>query len=477
MFFQRIKTPGLAHNAYLISSNSIGILVDPRRDTDEYLNLAAQNGISIKYVLETHRQEDFILGSNTIKQTSSAKIIGGDHQFFHYCDVKLKDGEIFQIEDFIIKALHTPGHTPESMSYAFYMKGKDECWAVFTGDALFIGETGRTDLPDKDKTGKNAGLLYDAINSKILPLGPQTLIYPAHGSGSVCGGNIAEYDESTLGFEETYNPVFRLSREDFIKAKLHERIPRPPYFTLMEELNLHGGKPLSRGFHSVRVLGPQEFYSESKKGIIIDTRLPEAFSGGHIPGSYSIWLEGLPVFGGYVAEKNTKIYLVVERPEDIEKAFLYLTRIGMDNIEGVITGNFETWRNAGLPVEISDTTTPAIVNEKLDLYQVLDVREITEFEDEGHIPGAIHSYAGSLGEYLDNHPIERPTVVTCSVGHRASLAVSILLKKGYKNVSNLLGGMTAWQKQKLPIEKQNSENSFYYENKDSRPEFIENQIH
>lgn len=477
MFFQRIKTPGLAHNAYLLGSNATGILIDPRRDIDEYLELASENGIVIKYVLETHRQEDFILGSRAVKETIGAKVIGGNHKLFHYCDINLKDGETIEIEDFSIKALHTPGHTPESMSYAFYMKDKDECWAVFTGDALFIGETGRTDLPDINKTGENAGILYDVINSKILPLGPQTLLYPAHGSGSVCGGNIAEYDESTIGFESQYNPVFTLSREEFIEAKLHERIPRPPYFTLMEEVNLNGGITLKKSFHSVRFFGPQEFSIESKNGIIIDTRLPEAFAGGHIPGSYSIWLEGLPVFGGYIADKDTKIYLVVERPEDVEKAYFYLTRIGMDNIEGAITGSFEQWRNSGLSMEMSGTTTPSQVYEKRDHYQILDVREITEFEDDGHIPGAVHSYVGSLGEYLERHPISRPTVVTCSVGHRASLAVSILLKKGYKNVSNLLGGMTAWQKLKLPTNTEESGRSFYYENEGSKPEFLENQIH
>ncbi|MCM2349469.1 MAG: rhodanese-like domain-containing protein [Bacteriovoracaceae bacterium] len=476
MFFQRIKTPGLAHNAYLLGSNAVGILIDPRRDIEEYLELAAKNGIAIKYVLETHRQEDFILGSAAVKEAIGAKIIGGHHKFFHYCDIKLKDGETLEIEDFTIKALHTPGHTPESMSYAFYMKGKEDCWAVFTGDALFIGEAGRTDLPDKDKTGENAGLLYDVLNSKILPLGPQTLLYPAHGSGSVCGGNIAEYDESTLGLEATFNPAFTLSREEFIEAKLHERIPRPPYFTLMEELNLNGGVALKKNYHSVRILRPQEFAEESKNGIIIDTRLPEAFAGGHIPGSYSIWLEGLPVFGGYIAEKNTKIYLVLERPEDIEKAYLYLTRIGMDRIVGAIIGNFEKWRNAGLPIEMSGTTSPVILKEKLAFYQILDVREVTEYEDEGHIPGALHSFVGSLGEYSEKHPITRSTVVTCSVGHRASLAVSILLKQGYKNVSNLLGGMTAWQKLKLPTSKKESEHSFFYENINSKPEFIENQI-
>ena len=477
MFFQRIKTPGLAHNAYLLASNSIGIIIDPRRDINEYLELASENGIAIKYVLETHRQEDFILGSASVKEATGAEIIGGDHQIFKHCDIKLKDCQTLKIEDLSITALHTPGHTPESMSYAVYLKDQDACWAVFTGDALFIGEAGRTDLPEKDKTGENAGILHDVLNSKILPLGPQTLLYPAHGSGSVCGGNIAEYDESTIGFETTYNPAFKLSRNEFIEAKLHERIPRPPYFSLMEELNFNGGKILDKTYHSIKILKPKEFAEESKKGIIIDLRLPEAFAGGHIPGSYSIWLEGLPVFGGYVAKADTSIFLVAERPQDIEKAFLYLTRIGMDNIKGAITGNFEKWRNEGLPVEFSGTITPDQVKDQLEQYQILDVREVTEFEDKGHIPDATHSFVGNLGEYLNRHPLTKPIIVTCSVGHRASLAASILLKKGYQNVSNLSGGMTAWQKQGLPIKKKESENSFYYENKNSKPEFLENQLH
>jgi hydroxyacylglutathione hydrolase len=465
MFFQRIKSPGLAHNAYLIASNSIGIVIDPRRDIDEYLELASENGIAVKYVLETHRQEDFVLGSRAIKKVTGAEILN------------LKDSESFQFEEITIKALHTPGHTPESMSYACYLKNQKDCWAVFTGDALFIGEAGRTDLSDKSKTAENAGILYDVLHTKILPLGPQTLLYPAHGAGSVCGGNIAEYDESTLGYEAKYNPAFTLSRDEFIAAKEHERIPRPPYFNLMEKLNDHGGKVLEKTYHSIRILKPKEFLEESKQGIIIDTRLPEAFAGGHIPGSYSVWLEGLPVFGGYVADENTKIYLVVERPEDIKKAFLYLTRIGMDQIEGAITGNFEKWRNEGLPVELSETTTPAQLMEQKDQYQILDVREINEFEEDGHIPEAGHCYVGSLGEYLDQFHPTKPIAVTCSVGHRASLAVSILLKKGYKNVVNLLGGISAWEKLNLPTVHGEPDHSFYYQNKNQKPEFLENQMH
>lgn len=476
MFFQRIKTPGLAHNAYLLASKNVGILIDPRRDVDEYLKLAEENGISIRFVMETHRQEDFVLGSKTLKESLGAQIIGGDHKYFSFCDIKLKDGEEKDIGDFRIRALHTPGHTPESMSYAFYLKGKEKCWAVFTGDALFIGEAGRTDLPDKNKTAENGEILYDSIHNKILPLGPQTLLYPAHGSGSVCGGNIAEYDESTIGLEMTYNPAFVLSKEDFVKAKLHERIPRPPYFRLMEELNLKGGKEIEKSYFHIPLLRPKEFFEESKKGIVIDTRLPEAFAGGHIPGSYSIWLEGLPVFGGWVCDEKTKIYLIVERPADVQKAWQYLSRIGIDNIAGAITGNFETWRNEGLPIEMSGTVTPRMLQENKDKYQVLDVREVTEFEDDGHIPGAFHSYVGEVAEYANGHPVERPLVVTCSVGHRASFALSVLLKLGYKNVSNLLGGMTAWEKLKLPMTKEEPEHSFYYENHETRSLPIEQQL-
>lgn len=472
MFFQSIKTPGLAHNAYILASQKIGIVVDPRRDVEEYLEIARANGIDIQYVLETHRQEDFVLGSKTIKSLLDAKIIGGDHELFSYCDIRLRDGESFTVGDIIIKGLHTPGHTPESMSYAIYLKGKKDCWAVFTGDALFVGEAGRTDLPDKKRTAENAALLYDSIHEKILPLGPQTLLYPAHGSGSVCGGNIAEYDQSTLGFEQTYNPVFIKSKTEFIKNKLEERIPRPPYFTLMEKMNLYGGRPLDKKIDSIKIFEAKEFCKKAEEGIIVDTRLPEAFAGAHIKGSYSIWLDGLPVFGGHIAEPDTPLYLVLERADDLKKAFQFLTRIGMESISGVLTENFEQWRNIGLPVESSGIVSPSGLKEKRDEFFVLDVREISEFEEEGHIEDAVHCYVGDLGKFLIDFKTDKPIAVTCSVGHRASLAVSLLKKAGYRNVYNLIGGMTAWEELQYPLVKGKSD-SFFYDIKNDKPEFLQ----
>ena len=476
MHFETFKTPGLAHNAYLLAFKQKGILIDPRRDVDEYIESAQKNGIDIQYVLETHRQEDFILGSATMKELLKTKIVGGDHELFAHCDMQLKDGEEFEVENFCIKVLHTPGHTPESVSYAFYHKDKEQCWAVFTGDALFVGDAGRTDLPDINKTKENAGILYDMIHSKILPLGPQTLLYPAHGAGSVCGGNIADYDESTLGFEEKKNPVFTMTREKFIEHKAHERIPRPPYFTLMEEINLKGGETLNHSMKEVKIMNPEEFQKASEEGIIIDTRLPEAFAGAHIENSYSIWLGGLPVFGGYLIERETPIYLVLEDAEDLSSAHTHLARIGMDKIQGVLKKNFESWRNAGLPIESSGAISPFELKDNLEDYYVLDVREISEFEDEGHIPGAHHCFVGDLEKFVKQENFEKPIVVTCSVGHRASLAVSILLKSGHKDVSNLLGGMTAWENLDFPMIKQDQDQSFFYEINKTKPDPMEHQL-
>lgn len=454
MFFKVFKTPGLAHNAYLIGSKGTGILIDPRRDLDEYFSEALKNKLEIRYVLETHRQEDFVLGSAHARQITGAKVVSGKHEFSAHSDIALADGEELEIGELIFRCLYTPGHTPESVSYAVYMTDKpDIAWAVFTGDALFIGEAGRTDLPDPDRTAENAAILFDSIRAKLAPLGDQTLLYPAHGSGSVCGGNIAEYDGSTIGFERTYNPAFVKTREEFIEAKLKERIPRPPYFRLMEKLNLKGGIPLSKRPNAIPVLAPEAFERESANGIVIDTRLPEAFAGGHIPGSYSIWLDGLPIFGGWVADDKVAVYLVLERPEDIEKAFLFLQRIGVDNISGVLAGGFEGWRDAALKVEQSGTF--AVDSDLLNSKSVtlLDVRDITEYE-EGHIAGSKHSYVGFLLELknikstLDDF---KPIVLVCSVGHRASLAKSILLRSGVKNVFNLLGGITAWKKREKPL--------------------------
>jgi len=453
MFFQRVKTQGLGHNAYVLGcGNGLAVVVDPRRDVAEYLQLARDNGLSIAYCIETHRQEDFEFGSASLAELTGARILAGKHPLFGRVDVQVGDGEEFRVGTTRFVALATPGHTPESMSYAVYpADAGDQCWGVFTGDALFVGDTGRTDLSDPEKTAENAGLLYDSVHQKLAPLGDQAILLPAHGAGSACGGNISERDESTLGIERATNPVFTKTRSEFMAQKAGENLPRPPYFSHMEVVNLKAGRPVPASPDD-RVLLPKVFQERASGGIMIDTRSPDAFAGAHIQGSYNVWLEGLSTFGGWLADGQTPVFLIVEQPAKAPVAIAQLARIGIDRVEGVLVNGVEAWREAGLPIEALRTTSASEAarwHEEGEL-TILDVRDDMEWKEK-HIPGAQHTFVGHLEEDLPATPKDRRIVAHCSVGHRSGLAVSILRRNGYTNVYNMLGGITAWDKLGLPL--------------------------
>jgi hydroxyacylglutathione hydrolase len=456
MLFQRVKTPGLGHNAYVLDcGDGLAVVVDPRRDVHDYLHLARVNGLSIVFVLQTHRQEDFELGSRTLAQMTGARIVGGCHPFFGETDVRLEDGEQLTVGSTRFVALETPGHTPESVSYAVYLEDAGEqCWGVFSGDALFVGDTGRTDLPDPAAEGDNAGILYDAIHRKIAPLGAQALLFPAHGAGSACGGHISERDDSTLGIEQGTNPVFRLSRPDFVASKLSQKMARPPYFRHMEEVNLLPGRPLP-SLAGCPVLQPGEFSHRMSEGLVIDTRSPEAFAAAHIPGAYNVWLAGLPAFGGWIADHSTRIFLVADGADAMDLAVMSLARIGIDSVQGALAGGMEDWRDQGLPFETIGTTSARETADRMHQRRVhvLDVRDAYEW-DEKHIAGAVHCYVGQLEAYLPLLPKEGSDIVVhCNVGHRSGLAASILRRHGHTRVHNMLGGLTAWERLGLPLQR------------------------
>ncbi|GAC1413678.1 MAG: rhodanese-like domain-containing protein [Burkholderiaceae bacterium] len=455
MFFQRVKTKGLGHNAYILGcGEGLAVVVDPRRDIAEYLEHARDNDLSIAYCIETHRQEDFEFGSSSLAEITGAKILAGTHSLFGRVDVLVGDGDEFKVGTTRFVALATPGHTPESMCYSVYPEDSgDKCWGVFTGDTIFVGDTGRTDLSDPEKTAENSGVLYDSVHQKLAPLGDQTLILPAHGAGSACGGNISERDDSTLGIERATNPVFKKSRGEFVDQKMKERLPRPPYFSHMEVVNLEAGRLLPWPGGD-RVLSPQQFQSCMKEGVVIDTRPPEAFAGAHIRGSYNIWLGGLSTFGGWIANERTKIFLIVDQPEKAPAAIVSLARIGIDSVEGVLVKGVEAWREEGFPIESLGTTsaheTARWMHEESTY--ILDVRDDMEW-NEKHIPGAHHTFVGYLEENLPQLSKEQRIVVHCSVGHRSGLAVSILRRQGFTDIYNMLGGLTAWEKLGLPLDK------------------------
>jgi len=444
---RRIETPAISHYAYVIADGGEAVVVDPRRDVEVYLEAARELGSRVRYVVETHRQEDFELGSSRLAELTGAEVVNGTHDCFGRGDHRLDDGDEIGFGGVTLRALHTPGHTPESMSYAVFAPGETtRAWGVLTGDALFYGDTGRTDLPGEDRQSDNAGRLYDAVHDKIAPLGDGAIVLPAHGPGSVCGSGMAPLPYSTIGAERERNVVFNRSRADFVAHKGSERLPRPPYFRRMEEVNLRGGRPLRRPPSAVPVLGVEAFADALADGAaLIDTRAPEAFAGGHVPDAYSVWQGGLPVFGGWVADDARAIALVGEDHASLDQSVLHLARIGLDVVVGGLGGGFAAWRDAGRRVRSSGVITPRELAERRDELTVLDVREADEFAS-GHIPGATHVYVGHLQQEpssLDLSP-STPVAVTCGVGHRAGVATSILLRHGFECVHNLLGGMKAW---------------------------------
>ncbi|MBW7924929.1 MAG: MBL fold metallo-hydrolase [Burkholderiaceae bacterium] len=454
MLFRRLETPGLAHRSYVLEcGGGQAVVVDPRRDIGGYLALAREYELSITYILETHRQEDFEYGSASLAAATGAVIVTGDHPLFGRSDRPLRDGTTLMVGTTRIVVHATPGHTPEGVSYVVYPENSGStCWGVFTGDALFVGATGRTDLADPGKAGENAGVLFDSVHQKLAPLGDQALVFAAHGAGSACGSNIADRDDSTLGLERRTNPVFTLSRADFVRHKKNEHLPRPPYFAHMERVNLEAGRPVP-DVARIAALQPAAFQKTMRNAVVIDTRSPDAFASSHLAGSYNIWLEGVPGFAGWIANERSKLLLVVEAVAQIDTAALSLVRVGIDGTIGFLAGGVPAWRENGLPVASTGVVSASEAAAWLDAgrARVLDVRDDDEWRA-GHIGGAMHIYVGDLESKLPAVDTEERLIVHCSVGHRAGLATSILARAGFTDVYNMLGGMDAWKALGLPVE-------------------------
>lgn len=449
MIFERIKSEGLAHLSYFVGSGDEAIVIDPRRDCQIYFDLARREGMKIKYIFETHRNEDYVIGSLELKELTDAEIYHGQGLDFKYGNF-VRDGQEFNFGSMKLAALHTPGHTDESMSYTLSDPdtGKEPLM-VFTGDSLFVGEVGRTDLYGPKKAPGMAANLYDSIFNKILPLGDGVILCPAHGAGSLCGGSISKREYSTLGLERIQNPALqRTDKDEFIKFSLEEKLEFPPYFKKMEQYNLQG-PPLLKGLLVPKLLTPEEFKAEIEKGaVVVDTRMPHSYGGAHIKGSYSIWLEGLPSFAGWLLPYDKPILLVLEENEQLETAVRYLVRMGYDNIAGFLNGGIAAWYMEALHVDGFNLISIHDLKDRLEKEEkmvILDVRSNGEW-DKGHIEGAKHIYVAHIEENLEQVPKECPIVVYCSTARRSNIAASILKKNGYNKVCNVLGSMTAWKK-------------------------------
>jgi hydroxyacylglutathione hydrolase len=456
LIFERIKSAGLAHNSYFVGSGSAAAVIDPRRDGEVYLDLARQYGMRIKAIFETHRHEDFVSGAQDLAEAAQAPVFHGPRPDWQYGSV-LKDGQVFNFGKINLTTLFTPGHTDESVSFILTDPASGpHPVLVFTGDALFIGDTGRIDLYGPAEKPRLAANLYESLWQKILPQGDGVILCPAHGSGSVCGINIADRDESSLGIEKRQNPSLQFKDPaDFIRHKSNERPERPLYFRKMESYNLNG-PPRLRVLPAPPPLPAGDFQSEIVKGAaVIDTRWPAAFGGAHIQGSYSIWLEGLSSFAGWILPYDQQILLVLENADQTDAAVRHLIRLGYDRITGFLKDGIEGWYNSGLPIESLPLLSVQQLKEKLDRKEdmtVLDVRDELEWSA-GHLAGAQHIYVGQVAGRLAEIPRTRPVAAMCSVGHRAGLAASILQRAGYPQVYNVPGSYTAWRRAGYPVTK------------------------
>lgn len=458
MKLQTIKSEGLAHNSYFLSDENEAAVIDPRRDCDIYIHLAKEECAKIKYILETHRNEDFLVGSLELQNVTEAEIAHSSALPFKYGEHNLTDGDTLNVGDSKIKSLNTPGHTNESLSYLVFPPENSEPLMVFTGDTLFAGSVGRTDLYGKPIQQKQAEKLYGSLHEKLLTLSDHILVYPGHGAGSVCGHGIRGQEPTTIGYERKTNPYLKMSKEGFIKKVVSEELVVPRYFKKMEELNMNG-PPLLSELSYPRPLSLSEFEEEMQEQnmLILDTRLPYAFAGSHIPISLSMWIGGTSVYPGWLLEINQYIIFVHERPNDIDIVAPRLRRLGFDNMCGFLCGGMNQWQEAGKPISSFGTMSVMELKDKLAKQEVLllDVREPSEWKDEGYIEKSERLFFADLPEKTDALPKNKPIVVTCSVGNRSSIAASVLEQKGFKNISNVLGGTTAWTNLGYPTKKEN----------------------
>jgi hydroxyacylglutathione hydrolase len=455
MFIEKVKSEGLAHLSWVVGNDGRAAVVDPRRDCDIYIEIAAANGCRITHILETHRNEDLISGAPVLAERTGATVwhgpdADGDVVYAETVD----EGTELAFDNLKIRVLQTPGHTDDSVSYVVYDTDfGDPAVAVFTGDALFIGDVGRTDFyPDRAR--EVAGLLYDSLN-KLLALGDQAVLLPAHGAGSVCGSGMADREVSTLGYERRTNPRLQFDdRESFIDFKVAEHHEQPPYFRLMEQLNLEGGGPVPESL-TPPPLEVDDFSDLAEHAVILDVRSASAFLGAHVPGSLAIPVDMLAAFAGWLLDPEDALVLVADDAAHATEAATELARIGFDRVRGYLEPSLVGWASQGESFAASPVVSAETVRERLredsDGWTLLDVREPDEVEG-AYIPGATATFIGRLPESLDEFDSEAAYTVMCGSGARATIAASLLLRAGRRRVDLFLGSMGAWQEAGFEIE-------------------------
>ena len=459
MYFEQFYLTCLAHASYMIGSEGEAAVVDPQRDVDIYLKVADEQNLKIRHIFETHLHADFVSGHRELAARTGAKIYIGAQAGAEFPHVPLTDGYEVRMGAVRIRALETPGHTPESVCLVVSDEDKSaQPCVVLTGDTLFIGDVGRPDLSRTHTPQQLAGLLYDSLHEKLLALPDGVMVYPAHGAGSLCGRAMRVERSSTIGTERLTNYALRIaSREAFI-AQLTSNLPaRPEYFLEDAEINRSGAATLT-DLPPLAALSPAEVQGMLQQNAnvnVIDVRASDEFAAGHVPGSINIALSGqFASWAGGILGIHSKPVLIGDTEAQIEEARLRLARVGIEDLRGYLAGGVAAWRKAGLAVLKTAQISPQELSQKLrdgswDASDVLDVRREGEWQA-GHIPQVQCRALDTFPQRLPAIDGERSVAVHCKSGYRSMIGCSLLERAGYRNVINVAGGFDAWHAAGLP---------------------------
>lgn len=466
MLFERFEDKGLAHYSYAVGCKAAGQLaiVDPRRDTDIYVDYARAARVRISHVLETHIHADFASGARELAAHTGAELFASGHDDGETFQVRfphrdLFDRDVIELGSVRIQALHTPGHTPEHISLLVYDTARSDAVPelLLSGDFLFVGSLGRPDLLGEEATRSLATAMFESVRACIGDLPDGLEIHPAHGAGSMCGSGMGGRPSSTLGYERIANPYLNaaLALDEFIDRLVGDVPPFPPYYRRMKKINSEGPALLD-GLPGRNAIPADEFRGLIEEGaVVIDLRDQLAFGGGHIEGAFGIAFDpDLSQWAAWVVPYDHPILLVPAGPEQVDETIRRLVRVGLDDVRGHLDGGIGSWIKAGYPLAETDQLTPAQLQKRRrrgDAIEVLDVRTDEEWEG-GHIQGARHIFGGWLPDRVDELPRDGVKLAAiCASGFRSTVAASVLERAGFSDVANVAGGMDAWRRAGLSL--------------------------
>ncbi len=452
MYFEQFYLGCLAHASYMFGSDGQAAIVDPQRDVDIYLEAAQKQGLTIRYIFETHLHADFVSGHKELAARTGANIYIGKAAEAAFPHVGVSDGSEVRVGRVRVNVLGTPGHTLESVCLLLTDEEKSQQpWAVLTGDTLFIGDVGRPDLSKTYTPPQLAGMMYDSLHQKLVTLPDQVLVYPAHGAGSLCGRNMRAERSSTIGTERLTNYALQIHDRDEFTRQMTANLPaRPDYFLEDAAINRSGAIPLTE-LPELTPLAPATLKEMLQRGAIaLDVRPTEQFAAGHIPGSICIALSGqFASWAGAVLGLGSRPVLIAGNPDQLAEARVRLARVGIEDLSGFLEGGLEAWQRAGFELAHLSQMTVHELHAQLSAgkVQVLDVRRQGEW-DASHIAEAdwypLDRFKAALPE-LDRNAT---TAVHCKSGYRSAIAASLLQRAGH-NVINVVGGFDAWEKEGL----------------------------